>query len=79
MWSWSVTKREYTPESEWRSWNWSSEGDLMLNGAFFVQSGGPIRNMSKEDIINAYAKPGTFEVSLTDFAGYLKCDEHKPC
>ena len=24
-----VTKREEAPESEWRNWNWKSEGDLM--------------------------------------------------
>ncbi|KAK7836983.1 pectate lyase [Quercus suber] len=64
-------------ESEWRSWYWSSKGDLMLNGAFFFQSRGPIRNMHKEDMINV--KPKTFEVSLTDFAGHLKCDGHKLC
>lgn len=28
-----------TDESEWRKWNWRSEGDLMVNGAFFVTSG----------------------------------------
>jgi len=46
----------------------------MLNGSFFFQSRGPIRNMYKEDM-----KPKTFEVSSTDFAGHLKCDGHKPC
>ncbi|XP_031374581.1 probable pectate lyase 5 isoform X2 [Punica granatum] len=34
-----VTKRMDTDESEWRRWNWRSEGDLMVNGAFFVPSG----------------------------------------
>ncbi|XP_056166514.1 probable pectate lyase 5 [Syzygium oleosum] len=34
-----VTKRMDTDESEWRKWNWRSEGDLMVNGAFFVTSG----------------------------------------
>ncbi|KAF8035230.1 hypothetical protein BT93_C1296 [Corymbia citriodora subsp. variegata] len=34
-----VTKRMDTDESEWRKWNWRSEGDLMVNGAFFVISG----------------------------------------
>lgn len=24
---------------EWKGWNWRSEGDLMVNGAFFVPSG----------------------------------------
>ncbi|KAK4409963.1 putative pectate lyase P18 [Sesamum angolense] len=34
-----VTKHEDAPESEWRHWNWRSEGDLMMNGAYFLQSG----------------------------------------
>ncbi|XP_052187931.1 probable pectate lyase 12 isoform X2 [Diospyros lotus] len=34
-----VTKREDTDESEWANWNWRSEGDVMVNGAFFVPSG----------------------------------------
>ncbi|XP_075510052.1 putative pectate lyase 12 [Primulina tabacum] len=34
-----VTKRVDTPEDEWRDWNWRSEGDIMVNGAFFVASG----------------------------------------
>jgi len=25
--------------NEWQSWNWRTEGDLMVNGAFFVPSG----------------------------------------
>ncbi|XP_061360468.1 probable pectate lyase 12 [Gastrolobium bilobum] len=31
-----VTKRE---TGEWSGWNWRSEGDVMVNGAFFVGSG----------------------------------------
>ncbi|KAF4370972.1 hypothetical protein F8388_002865 [Cannabis sativa] len=34
-----VTKRVETGEGEWRSWNWRSEGDIMVNGAYFVASG----------------------------------------
>ncbi|KAH0984638.1 hypothetical protein GBA52_011815 [Prunus armeniaca] len=30
-----VTKHEDAPESEWRGWNWRSEGDMMLNGGIF--------------------------------------------
>ena len=36
---WQVTKREYTGQSKWKHWNWRSEGDLFLNGAFFTRSG----------------------------------------
>ncbi|KAJ0967227.1 hypothetical protein J5N97_024144 [Dioscorea zingiberensis] len=34
-----VTKRVDTDESEWSGWNWKTEGDIMVNGAFFVPSG----------------------------------------
>lgn len=34
-----VTKRVETSEGQWRGWNWRSEGDIMVNGAFFVASG----------------------------------------
>ncbi|XP_028753316.1 LOW QUALITY PROTEIN: probable pectate lyase 13 [Neltuma alba] len=35
-----VTKRVDTDEGEWADWNWRTEGDIMVNGAFFVPSGG---------------------------------------
>lgn len=28
-----------TDESEWADWNWRTDGDIMVNGAFFVPSG----------------------------------------
>ncbi|KZV26028.1 putative pectate lyase 12, partial [Dorcoceras hygrometricum] len=34
-----VTKRLDTSDEDWRHWNWRSEGDIMVNGAFFVASG----------------------------------------
>ncbi|XP_022972721.1 probable pectate lyase 12 [Cucurbita maxima] len=34
-----VTKRVETAESEWRGWNWRSDGDILVNGAFFITSG----------------------------------------
>nr|GEZ27633.1 pectate lyase [Tanacetum cinerariifolium] len=34
-----VTKHENAGEGEWKNWNWRSEGDLMLNGAYFRESG----------------------------------------
>ncbi|XP_039018392.1 LOW QUALITY PROTEIN: probable pectate lyase P59, partial [Hibiscus syriacus] len=41
-----VCKREYVGPEVWKHWNWRSEGDLMLNGAIFIQSGDP--NASKK-------------------------------
>ncbi|XP_022137626.1 pectate lyase-like isoform X2 [Momordica charantia] len=72
-----VTKRAYASESEWKSWNWRSEGDLMMNGAFFIESGSPIRKYSKKDVITA--KPGSFVTRLTRFSGPLKCRNNRPC
>lgn len=71
-----MTKRDYAPESVWRTWNWRSENDLMMNGAFFTQSGKKIANFPKTDIV---AKPGKFVDSLTRFSGALKCVVNKPC
>ncbi|KAL6497726.1 hypothetical protein OROHE_027051 [Orobanche hederae] len=34
-----VTKRVNTDEGEWSGWNWRTDGDIMVNGAFFVPSG----------------------------------------
>uniref|UniRef100_A0A7N0RDY3 Pectate lyase n=1 Tax=Kalanchoe fedtschenkoi TaxID=63787 RepID=A0A7N0RDY3_KALFE len=34
-----VTKRVDTDANGWSGWNWRSEGDIMVNGAFFVPSG----------------------------------------
>jgi len=34
-----VTKRVDTAEGQWSGWNWRTEGDMMVNGAFFVPSG----------------------------------------
>lgn len=34
-----VTKRVETAQEHWRGWNWRSEGDILVNGAFFVASG----------------------------------------
>ncbi|GAB2222662.1 hypothetical protein Droror1_Dr00016782 [Drosera rotundifolia] len=34
-----VTKRVEADEKDWADWNWRTEGDIMVNGAFFVPSG----------------------------------------
>ncbi|XP_072979877.1 pectate lyase-like [Typha angustifolia] len=73
-----VTKRDYAPQDVWKSWTWQSEGDLMQNGAFFVQSGSPYkRSFSKSDFLKA--KPGTFVTRLTRFSGALNCRPGMPC
>ncbi|XP_021904803.1 pectate lyase-like [Carica papaya] len=72
-----VTKRDYAPESEWKNWSWRSEGDLMMNGAFFVQSGRPIIKKKSRNVISA--KPGTYVRRLTRHSGSLDCFYGKPC
>ncbi|KAK3226406.1 hypothetical protein Dsin_006268 [Dipteronia sinensis] len=72
-----VTKRDYSPESVWKSWNWRSEHDLMMNGAFFVQSGSPIRNKDMKKMIPA--QHGKFANRLTRHSGTLNCRVNKPC
>ncbi|KAK1312558.1 hypothetical protein QJS10_CPA07g00352 [Acorus calamus] len=74
-----VTKRDYAAESDWSKWTWRSEGDLLMNGAFFRQSGNPSKKhpYSKRDMISA--KPGTFVTRLTRFAGALVCKWRRPC
>lgn len=75
-----VTKRDYNaPESEWKRWTWRSEGDLMMNGAFFVESGNPSkkRKFNRMDMIKA--KPGTFVTRLTRFSGSLNCKPGRRC
>lgn len=71
-----MTKRDYAAESVWKTWSWTSENDLMRNGAFFVQSGKKSGNFPKTDI---KAKPGSYAASLTRFSGAIKCVVNKPC
>ncbi|KAE8691613.1 putative pectate lyase 22 [Hibiscus syriacus] len=67
-----VTKHEDAPESEWRSWNWRSEGDLMLNGAFFRQTGaGATSTYARASSLSA--RPSSLVGPMTATAGALNC------
>ncbi|CAN4126594.1 unnamed protein product [Withania somnifera] len=48
-----VTKRVDTNEGDWSGWNWRTDGDVMVNGAYFVPSG--------EGLSNQYAKASSVE------------------
>ncbi|XP_018824636.2 pectate lyase-like [Juglans regia] len=74
-----VTKRDYASESEWSNWTWRSDGDLMMNGAFFVQSGTEFNKkpFSRLDVIKS--RPGTYVKRLTRFSGTLSCKPGLPC
>ncbi|KAK6947084.1 Pectate lyase [Dillenia turbinata] len=55
-----VTKRESQGGyEEWKNWNWRSDGDLMLNGAFFTPSG--------EETPESYAKALSMEARPASF------------
>ncbi|KZV57035.1 pectate lyase-like [Dorcoceras hygrometricum] len=61
-------------------WQWRSEGDKFLNGAFFTESGPPIKQIKaplKRNLINF--KPGSYAGRLTRFSGALKCYVGRPC
>ncbi|XP_077252080.1 putative pectate lyase 18 [Tasmannia lanceolata] len=73
-----VTKREEAQESEWRNWNWRSEGDLMMNGAYFMESGaGSSSSYAKASSLGA--KPSSLVGSMTMSAGVLSCKEGRRC
>ncbi|CAN7020663.1 unnamed protein product [Brassica rapa subsp. trilocularis] len=79
-----ITKREYTSYVDWKLWNWQSEGDYFLNGAYFVQSGKPNAwsPKPKNPIPNKFAirpKPGTMVRKLTMDAGVLGCKQGQAC
>ncbi|KAK9061291.1 hypothetical protein SSX86_018471 [Deinandra increscens subsp. villosa] len=63
-----VTKRVDTDEGNWSGWNWRTDGDIMVNGAFFVPSG--------DGMSAIYAKASSYEpksaalvTQLTKYAG----------
>ncbi|KAK2997093.1 hypothetical protein RJ639_026660 [Escallonia herrerae] len=76
-----VTHRNNAPESEWKNWTWRSEGDVMMNGAFFVESGDPdaIKNLAAKNNDLIQAAPGTQVTWMTRFAGALNCKVGKQC
>ncbi|KAE8730909.1 putative pectate lyase 22 [Hibiscus syriacus] len=73
-----VTKHEDAPESEWKSWNWRSEGDLMVNGAFFTPSGaGASSSYAKASSLGA--RPSSLVATITTNAGALSCKKGSRC
>ncbi|KAI3772906.1 hypothetical protein L6452_04100 [Arctium lappa] len=72
-----VTKRVVT-SGRWNNWNWRSEGDLMLNGAYFRPSGaGAAGSYAKASSLSA--KPSSVVGSLTSGAGALFCRRGRQC
>ncbi|CAM8891349.1 unnamed protein product [Rhodiola kirilowii] len=73
-----VTKHEDAPEYEWRRWNWRSQGDLFLNGAYFRRSGaGASPSYARASSLGA--RPSTLVGSMTLRAGALSCRRGSHC
>ncbi|XP_047043279.1 pectate lyase-like [Lolium rigidum] len=71
-----VTKRDGDPpNSEWRNWSWISDGDLMLNGAFFRASGRPGPAVKAP----SFVKSASFVAPMTASAGALSCNKGCLC
>lgn len=73
-----VTKRVETATSEWKGWNWRSEGDMLLNGAYFTPSGaGASASYARASSLGA--KSASMVGSITSSAGSLPCRRGHPC
>ncbi|KAL1197202.1 putative pectate lyase 9 [Cardamine amara subsp. amara] len=73
-----VTKRVDTEASEWKKWNWRSEGDILVNGAFFIPSGEGASE-SYAHALSLTPRPASMVDSITSTAGALGCRIDKPC
>ncbi|KAL6210900.1 hypothetical protein ACLB2K_016130 [Fragaria x ananassa] len=72
-----VTHRVQTT-GRWRHWNWRSEGDLLLNGAYFVQSGaGAAASYARASSLGA--KSSSMIGTITAGAGVLNCRFGRQC
>ncbi|KAM7501553.1 hypothetical protein LguiB_000457 [Lonicera macranthoides] len=73
-----VTKRVTPSTGKWEKWNWRSEGDLMLNGAYFTPSGaGASASYARASSLGA--KSSSQVATLTSGAGVLSCRRGKQC
>ncbi|VAH03984.1 unnamed protein product [Triticum turgidum subsp. durum] len=66
-----VTKRVDTEEGQWNGWNWRTEGDMMVNGAFFVPSGEGMENIYDKASSGVDPKSSALVDQLTIGAGVL--------
>ncbi|VFQ60693.1 unnamed protein product [Cuscuta campestris] len=67
-----VTSREDVPESEYKGWNWVSEGDKMVGGAFFVPSGADSSSSVYAKASSMVAQPAEAVPDITRNAGPFK-------
>ncbi|WCJ33090.1 Pectin lyase-like superfamily protein [Euphorbia peplus] len=74
-----VTKRETSLEDEeWKNWNWRSDGDVMLNGAYFTTSGdkGPASYIKASSMV---ARPAALLTNISPSSGALNCQSGQYC
>ncbi|CAL5185719.1 unnamed protein product [Lathyrus oleraceus] len=74
-----VTKHEDASESEYNTWNWRSEGDLFLNGAFFTQTGASASSSIYARASSLSARPASLVDSITSTSGVLNCKKGARC
>ncbi|KAL8162829.1 hypothetical protein V2J09_014318 [Rumex salicifolius] len=73
-----VTKRVDTPQNQWHGWNWRSEGDMLLNGAYFTPSGaGSSSSYARASSLGA--KSSSMVGTITSNAGPLSCRGGRQC
>ncbi|KAJ6961753.1 pectate lyase 1 [Populus alba x Populus x berolinensis] len=73
-----VTKRVDTAAGYWKNWNWRSEGDLLLNGAYFTPSGaGASSSYARASSLGA--KSSSMVGAMTANAGALGCRGARQC
>ncbi|KAM0866752.1 hypothetical protein ACQ4PT_042427 [Festuca glaucescens] len=73
-----VTKRIEATQTTWNAWNWRSEGDLLLNGAYFIPSGaGASASYSRASSLGA--KSSSMVGTITSSAGVLSCRKGSSC
>ncbi|CAN1278747.1 Probable pectate lyase 15, partial [Linum perenne] len=73
-----VTKRVDTAANAWKSWNWRSEGDMLLNGAYFTPSGaGASASYARASSLGA--KSSSMVGTITSNAGALGCRRGRQC
>lgn len=68
-----VTKRETAADDEeWKTWNWRSDGDMLMNGAQFTTSGnGTADSYAKAS--SMVARPASLLNNIIQSAGVLNC------
>lgn len=75
-----VTNRNYATPAQWASWPWRSEGDIMVNGAYFIQSGDPkITQKSSKKFNLMRPHSGKLVGELCTYSGTLRCTPGNPC